>query len=62
MAHLNKNGEAASVLKELMVNRDPSWNKTSVTVDEVYTQRRLELWGEGFSFFDHLRLKKGYYT
>ena len=41
-----------------MVNRDPSWNKTSVTVDEVYTQRRLELWGEGFSFFDHLRLKK----
>lgn len=58
LAHLNKNGEAASVLKELMVNRDPSWNKTSVTVDEVYTQRRLELWGEGFSFFDHLRLKK----
>ena len=41
-----------------MVNRDPSWSKSSVTVDDVYTQRRLELWGEGFSFFDHLRLKK----
>ena len=41
LAHLNKNGEAASVLKELMVNRDPSWNKTSVTVEDVYTQRRL---------------------
>lgn len=45
-----------------MVNRDPSWNKTSVTVDEVYTQRRLELWGEGFSFFDHLRLKRILYV
>lgn len=58
LAHQNKNGEAAAVLKELMVNRDPSWSKSSVTVDDVYTQRRLELWGEGFSFFDHLRLKK----
>ena len=58
LAHQNKNGEAAEVLKELMVNRDPSWSKSSVTVDDVYTQRRLELWGEGFSFFDHLRLKK----
>lgn len=59
LAHLNKENEAAAVLKELMINRDPSWNKTSVSVDEVYTQRRLELWGEGFAFYDHLRLKKG---
>ena len=42
-----------------MSQRDPSWNLNSVTVDDVYHQRRLELWGEGFSLFDHLRLKKG---
>ena len=56
---MNKGTEAAIVLKDLMVNRDPSWNKASVTVDDVYTQRRLELWGEGFALYDHLRLKKG---
>lgn len=59
LAHLDRGSEAAAVLRELMVNRDPSWDKASVTVDEVYTQRRLELWGEGFAFYDHLRLKKG---
>lgn len=58
LAHLGKNAEAATVLNELMKNRDPQWNKNSVTVDEVYQQRRFELWGEGFSLFDHLRLKK----
>ncbi len=26
--------------------------------EEVWLQRRIELWGEGFSFFDLLRLKK----
>ena len=26
--------------------------------DEVWLQRRIELWGEGFALFDILRLKK----
>ena len=52
-------GGAATTLKELMALRDPSWNRSVATVDEVYKQRRLELWGEGFALFDHLRLKKG---
>ena len=59
LAHKGDNAGAAQVLKELMSQRDPSWNMASVTVDDVYQQRRLELWGEGFSLFDHLRLKKG---
>lgn len=58
-AHLNQNTKAAEVLKELMSQRDPEWNLTSVTVDDVYTQRRLELWGEGFTYFDLKRLNKG---
>ena len=59
LAHKGDGAGAAQVLKELMSQRDPSWNMASVTVDDVYQQRRLELWGEGFSLFDHLRLKKG---
>ena len=59
LAHKGDGAGAARVLKELMSQRDPAWNKATVTVDEVYQQRRLELWGEGFSLFDHLRLKKG---
>jgi hypothetical protein len=59
LAHLSRNAEAATALKKLMVNRDPAWNKSSVTVDEVWMQRRIELWGEGFSFFDIKRLNKG---
>jgi hypothetical protein len=59
LARKGSEGEAATVLRELLSNRDPSWNKGSVTGEEVYQQRRIELWAEGFSLFDHLRLKKG---
>lgn len=59
LAHEGKNGDAATVLKRLMEKRDPSWNESSVTVDDVWEQRRIELWGEGFSFFDLKRLNKG---
>jgi starch-binding outer membrane protein, SusD/RagB family len=43
--------------------RDPSYQLSSAGSaeefqDEVWFQRRVELWGEGFSFFDVLRLKK----
>lgn len=59
LAHQGKNAEAATVLKELMSKRQPSWNKTSVTVADVLLQRRIELWGEGFSFFDLKRSNLG---
>lgn len=58
-AHLSDGAKAATTLKELMSKRDAAWNKSTVTVDDVYLQRRLELWGEGFSFFDLKRLNKG---
>lgn len=53
----NESG-AAKELKVLMDERDKSWNKTSVTADEVWLQRRIELWGEGFSMADIMRLGK----
>ena len=59
LAHKGDLSGAATVLKELMAQRDPSWNLSQVSAEDVYQQRRLELWGEGFSLFDHLRLKKG---
>ena len=58
-AHLNNGTKAATVLKELMSNRQPSWNKLSVTVEDVLLQRRIELWGEGFAYFDLKRNNKG---
>lgn len=54
-----KTSEAATVLAELMAKRDPSWNKAMVTLEEVYTQRRLELIGEGFAYYDLKRLNRG---
>ena len=59
LAHQEKNMEAATALKKLMSNRDPGWKRTSVSVEDVFTQRRIELWGEGFGFFDLKRLHKG---
>ena len=59
LARQSKGAEAAQVMKELMANRQPSWNKTNVTVEDVLLQRRIELWGEGFVFFDLKRNNKG---
>ena len=42
--------------------RDPSYTCQAADAkglqDEVWLQRRIELWGEGFSFFDIMRLEK----
>lgn len=59
LARSGANAEAATVLKELMQNRDPDWNKTTVTADEVFLQKRIELWGEGQIFYDYMRNKLG---
>jgi hypothetical protein len=61
LAHQDKGGDAYLVLKELMDNRDADWGvgKTTVTVEDVFLQKRIELWAEGQIFYDYLRLKKG---
>lgn len=56
-AHMGNKQQAATILSELMSKRDPSWKIKEVTVDDVLLQRRIELWGEGFSYFDLKRLK-----
>ena len=59
LARQGQGSQAATVLKELMSNRQPSWNAASVSVDDVLLQRRIELWGEGFAYFDLKRNNKG---
>lgn len=58
-AHMNNGAKAAEVLKVLMEARQPDWNETTVTVDDIHLQRRIELWGEGFAYYDLKRLNKG---
>ncbi len=46
---------AKSCLNELMAQRDPTYSCTvsgQALKDEIKLQRRIELWGEGFSWFD----------
>lgn len=57
--HMGDGAKGAQVLKELMDARQPGWNKMSVTVDDIHLQRRIELWGEGFAYYDLKRLNKG---
>ncbi len=64
---LGMNGELAagkSTLEQFVKTyRNPKYTCTASTVEDFQTecwmQRRLELWGEGLSFFDIMRLNKG---
>lgn len=51
---------AADVLFELVSSRDSGYVRSSnsgqALVDEIMIQRRIELWGEGFRYFDLKRL------
>jgi hypothetical protein len=63
LAMSNREGEAKSLLESFVrTYRNTSYTCSASTAaalqDEIWFQRRIELWGEGFSFFDLLRLKK----
>ena len=62
-AQQGKTGDATTTLESFVkVYRDPSYSVASAPVsnlnDEIWRQRRIELWGEGFSMGDVMRLKK----
>lgn len=50
---------AAQTLYELVSKRDPNYtlstNTEEALLEEIRTHRRIELWGEGFAFFDMKR-------
>lgn len=55
-------GTATSILENFVQTyRDPSYSAAAggrTLLDEIWFQRRIELWGEGFGVFDNLRLDK----
>jgi len=54
--------EAQDVLHELVSKRDNNYTKPTETgqalLDEIYLQRRISLWGEGFRLLDLKRRKQ----
>ena len=59
-ANMGDDPGAAAVLFELGSSRDPAYTLSTNTgqalIDEILLQRRWELWGEGFRFYDLKRL------
>lgn len=49
-----RQAEAEAVFSEFIDNRNASFSG-ALTKSEIRKQRRIELWGEGFSYFDHRR-------
>lgn len=60
---MSGSGNAKETLENLIKTyRDPEYVCTATSPkdlqEEIHRQRRIELWGEGFSWFDLMRLKK----
>ncbi|MGO3655352.1 MAG: RagB/SusD family nutrient uptake outer membrane protein, partial [Sphingobacterium sp.] len=60
-ANLQQDVQARELLNELIETRDPKYAITlsgDALLEEILMQRRLELWGEGFRFYDLKRLNQ----
>lgn len=59
LARGGNENQARNVLFELVSTRDPGYtlstNSGQALIDEILLQRRIELWGEGFAWFDMKR-------
>ncbi|MFN3555797.1 MAG: RagB/SusD family nutrient uptake outer membrane protein [Bacteroidales bacterium] len=60
LARAGNEGGARSVLEALVTTRHPEFTAPTGNdlLEEIYLQRRIELWGEGFAFNDLRRLKR----
>ncbi|WP_242091680.1 RagB/SusD family nutrient uptake outer membrane protein [Aestuariivivens sediminicola] len=61
LARAGNDSGAAAVLYDLVSTRDPGYalstNTGTALINEILLQRRIELWGEGFAWFDMKRNK-----
>ncbi len=59
-ARAGQDANAKQYLEDFVLNRDPEYtdlgNSGDALAEEVMTHRRIELWGEGFRWFDLKRL------
>jgi hypothetical protein len=62
-AEQGNDAEAQQLLYDLVSRRDHDYTKPTATgqdlLDEIYLQRRISLWGEGFRLLDLKRHKQG---
>ena len=60
LARAGKDSEAQTVFTKFQITRDPSYvskgNIGDALAEEIMNSRRVELWGEGFRFYDLKRL------
>lgn len=58
-----KETEARQTLGDFVRHRNPDYQNPPLSgdalVNEILLQKRIELWGEGFEFFDNKRMNKG---
>jgi hypothetical protein len=63
LARQGQDAAAITVLESLVKPRFAAYTASSLSgtalIDEILLQRRIELWGEGFSLFDIKRTKVG---
>ena len=67
LARAGKDSEAQAVFTKFQITRDPSYvskgNIGDALAEEIMNSRRVELWGEGFRFYDlkrlHMSIKRG---
>ena len=63
LARQGQDGPARTALETLVKTRFPAYTAAALSgsalVDEILLQRRIELWGEGFSLMDIKRLNQG---
>jgi len=59
-ARAGQDALAQQALYDLIITRDPAYAKSAKTgsalIEEIMLHRRIELWGEGFRYFDLKRL------
>lgn len=63
LARQGQDANAQAVLQELISSRYPAYDASAFSgnalINEILLQRRIELWGEGFSLMDIKRLNQG---